>query len=185
MSMQQRISEEDKIQWFAMSAPYCRELVAQELLNKYGIENFIPMRYKISEKRGRKVRELVPAIHNLIFAKTSKSIIQEVKTGVSYLQYRTMVKEGKNVPIVVPDAQMDQFIAVSKSLSDNLVYLQPEEVNLENGARVRILGGPFDGVEGVFVKVKGSRSKKVVVMLQGLTGIALTEVTKDLIQVVE
>ena len=82
--------------WFAMSAPYCNEMRAKLLLESKNIECFVPMCYKIVESRlGAKSRKLVPAIHNLIFARSTKERIQEVKEGVRYLQYRVRPEKGK------------------------------------------------------------------------------------------
>ena len=53
--------------WFAMRATYRRELEAMHLLEKANLGCFIPMQYKISIRRGRKVRALVPVIRNLVF----------------------------------------------------------------------------------------------------------------------
>ena len=45
-----------------------------------------------------------------------------------------------------------------------------------------MVGGFFDGVEGLFVKVKGIRSKRVVVSVEGLTSVVLTEISDGLIE---
>lgn len=172
--------------WFAMSAPYCNEMRAKALLESKNIECFVPMCYKIVESRqGIKSRKLVPAIHNLIFAHTTKERIQEIKSGVHYLQYRVRPEKDKNVPIVVPDGQMVHFMAVCKSDNEQLRYLTPSEVDLERGTRIKIIGGYFDGVEGTFVKVKGIRSKRVVVTLDGVASVALAEITDGLIEVIK
>lgn len=169
-----------------MSAPYRNEMRAKSLLESKGIECFVPMRYQIVETRtGVKSRKLLPAIHNLIFAHATKAQIQEAKSGVPYLQYRVKPEMGKNVPIVVPDEQMAHFMAACRADNESLRYLQPEEINLTRGTRVRIVGGMFDGVEGNFVKVKGIRNKRVVVSLEGLASVALTEITDGLIEVVK
>ncbi|MBQ2703904.1 MAG: UpxY family transcription antiterminator [Alistipes sp.] len=174
------------LMWFAMSAPYCNEMKAKSLLESKNIECFVPMCYKIVESRlGVKSRKLSPAIHNLIFAHTTKKRIQEVKSGIHYLQYRVRPENGKNVPIIVPEDQMAQFMAVCANDNENLRYLLPSEVNLERGTKIRVVGGCFDGVEGTFVKVKGIRSKRVVVSLDGLASVALTEITDGLIEVIK
>ena len=174
------------LMWFAMSAPYCNEMKAKSLLERKNIESFVPMCYKIVESRlGVKSRKLSPAIHNLIFAHTTKKRIQEVKSGVHYLQYRVRPENGKNVPIIVPEDQMAQFMAVCANDNENLRYLLPSEVNLERGTKIRVVGGCFDGVEGTFVKVKGIRSKRVVVSLDGLASVALTEITDGMIEVIK
>ena len=174
------------LMWFAMSAPYCNEMKAKSLLESKNIECFVPMCYKIVESRlGVKSRKLSPAIHNLIFAHTTKKRIQEVKSGVHYLQYRVRPENGKNVPIIVPEDQMAQFMAVCANDNENLRYLLPSEVNLERGTKIRVVGGCFDGVECTFVKVKGIRSKRVVVSRDGLASVALTEITDGMIEVIK
>lgn len=177
-------TNEKKLVWFAMSAPYCKELEAQQLLEREDIESFVPLCYKIVKRRdGQKKRVLKPAIPNYIFVRTTRSILQEVKNRILILQYLTRRENGKNIPIIVPDYQMEQFIRVINTYNENLVFLKPEEVNLKKGTPVRIVGGDFDGIEGIFIKVKGHRNRRVVVQIEGITAVAIAEVTQDLIEV--
>lgn len=178
--------KDSQIVWFAMSAPYRRELKAKEYLQAKGIECFVPMVNALVEKRsGAKIRKQIPAIHNLIFVHTSKEIIQEVKRGVDYLQYRTMPREGKNIPIIVPERQMQQFIAVTQTTNEELIYMRPEEVNIAKGTRVRVHGGAFDGTEGVFVKIQGKRKPRVVLLIQGVAAVALAEINTEFIEIIK
>ena len=172
--------------WFAMSAPYRRELKARDYLQAKGIECFVPMVNAIVQKRnGAKSRQQVPAIHNLIFVHTSKSVLQELKRGVDYLQYRTVPQNGKNIPIIVPDRQMQQFITVTQTANEELIYLRPEEVDLKKGTKVRLHGGAFDGTEGIFVKLRGKLRPRVVLLIQGVAAVAMAEISTDLIEVLE
>ena len=169
--------------WFAMSAPYRRELKAKSFLEGKHIECYVPMTKTVVTKRnGLKKSELVPAIHNLIFVHTSKERIKELKRGVDFLQYRTQPVNGKNTPIIVPDKQMEQFITITEAHKEHITYLTPDEIDLKAGTRVRIHGGSFDGIEGTFVKIKGKRNKVVVVSLEGVAAISLAEVSPDLIE---
>lgn len=178
--------KDSQVVWFAMSAPYRRELKAKEYLQAKGIECFVPMINALVEKRsGTKIRKQVPAIHNLIFVHTSKNVIQEIKRGVDYLQYRTMPREGKNIPIIVPDRQMQQFIAVTQTTNEELIYMRPEEVNIAKGTRVRVHGGAFDGTEGVFVKIQGKRKPRVVLLIQGVAAVALAEISTEFIEIIK
>ena len=171
--------------WFAMSAPYRRELKAQELLAARGIEAFVPMTKVIVEKGGTAKRKTVPAIHNLVFVHTTKSNIKQAKQEIGFLQYRTQPCNGKNIPIVVPDKAMEQFISITQTRMDEVTYLAPEEINIEKGTKVRIHGGSFDGTEGVFVKIKGKRNRRVVVLIEGLAAIAINaEISPDLIEII-
>ena len=178
--------EDNNAKWFAMSAPYRRELKAKEMLDNAGIENFVPMTKAIVERCGQKRRVTVPAIHNLIFVHASKEQIKEIKSRTDYLQYRTHPCNGKNTPITVPDKEMQQFIAVTQERMDEITYLKPDEIDIARGTRVRIHGGAFDGTEGLFVKIKGKRNKRVVVHINGMASIAInTEISPEFIEVLQ
>lgn len=172
--------------WFAMSATFGRGLKAKAFLESKQVKCFVPMRYEMVKDRNQvKVRKLVPAINNLIFVYTTKEHIQSLKTAVGYLQYLTKPVGGKNIPITVPEYQMQQFMTVCDTYNEKLVYLSPNEINLEQGTPVRIIGSAFDGVEGTFVKVDKCRKKRVVVMVEGITAVMLAEFTDGYIQVIE
>lgn len=131
----------EKMQWFAMRATYRRGMQIKALLDKEGINNFIPMRYEVRIRNGQK--------------------------------------------IIVPDDQMRQFIAVAGTYDEHLIFFSPDEVNLRKGTKVRITGGDFEGYEGVFVKVKGARDRRVVISLQGVIAMAMATLSPDLIEVIE
>lgn len=178
------MNESDDIKWYVMSAPYRRELRAKDFLDGKGIENFIPMTKTLVERGGRKKHVIVPAIHNLIFVHTSKENIKEIKRVADYLQYRTTPRDRKNIPITVPDKEMQQFIAITQNRMDEITYLSPDELDITKGCKVRIHGGAFDGTEGVFVKIKGKRNKRVVVLVEGVASVAInTEISPDFIEI--
>ncbi len=175
---------DERIEWFALSAPYRNELKAKKLLDDKGVETYLPMQHRIiTNKQGKKERKLMPVVSNLLFARTTRTLLQEIKTGVHYLQYRTRVVKGRNIPIVVPDYQMKQFMAVCETHSEQLIFLAPEEINLSKGTPVRVIGGILDGVEGTFLKVKGVRSRRVVVQIDGIA-VAAAEVEPQYIEVI-
>lgn len=65
----------EALEWFAMSATFGRALKAKETIESHSIRCFVPMKYAIvSDHRQGKVRRLVPAISNLIFVYTTKTI---------------------------------------------------------------------------------------------------------------
>ena len=176
---------EEKPAWYAMSAPYSRELKAKAALDELHIECYVPMRYELVQKGRLKKRMLVPAIHNLIFVHALRSRINEVKRKIDYLQYRTTVKEGRNVPIEVPQKQMDDFRKVCESHNEKVKVLLPGSVSLAKGTRVRVTGEEFEGVEGVFVKVAGNRGRSVVVEIPGVATVISATLSPDLIEVIE
>ena len=58
------------------------------------------------------------------------------------------------------------------------------ELNLSKGTRVRITGGDFAGQEGIFLKVKGARDRRVVIEIQGVIALAMATIHPDLIEVI-
>ena len=185
MSTEKRsdISHIEELAWFAMSATFGRSMKAKAFLESKQVKCFVPMRYEIiKDKTQGSVKKLVPAINNLIFVNTTKERIQTLKTTIEYLQYLTHPIGGRNIPIIVPEEQMQQFIAVCDTHDEGLTYLSPDEINLEKGTPVKIIGSAFDGVVGTFVKVQNSRKKRVVVLVQGVTAVMLAEFTDGYLQ---
>lgn len=169
--------------WYAMRATYRRELDAMCLFERENIDCFVPMHYKICIKRGKKIRTLVPIIRNLLFVHACPSEVKRVKSLVTYLQFISDTRSGQK--IIIPDHEMQRFIAVVGTYNDHLLYFQPEELNLSKGTKVRVTGGDFEGQEGVFVKVKGARDRRVVVAIQGVIAVAMATIHPDLIEVIE
>lgn len=179
------LHKEDEVLWYAMRVPYRNELKVQSKLKDRGIETFVPKRKKIVKKGGKTSYELLPAVNNLLFVHSSLSVIKNLKTEIENLQYLMNKCEGKNSHAIVRDSEMQQFIKVVENFEEEITYFAPEEVNIEKGTKVRIIGGEFDGIEGIFVKVKGKRSKRVVIMLDNLLAVAMAEVDSDLIEVIK
>lgn len=71
-----------------MRVTYRRELAAEAILNKLGIENYIPKKL-ITDPRNKGKKTLVPAIHNLIFVYMTPSGMRQLKEDMTipYLQY--------------------------------------------------------------------------------------------------
>lgn len=172
--------------WFAMRATYRREMIAQRALEEAAIESFVPMRYELRMEQGRRRRRLVPAIHNLIFVHATPSVLQAIKQKMPYLQYMMRRVTGQLVgeKIVIPNDEMEAFMAVAGSLDEGLTYLNPQDVPLVTGQRVRVHGGPFDGREGRLMKVQGFRSRRVVVAIEGIVAVALAELKPEQIEVI-
>lgn len=170
--------------WFAMRVTYHREMLVKKLLDDEGIENFIPMYYqpvKGKQKKGK----IVPVIYGLIFVHATFSDIQYLKKerGIEYLQY--IIDSRSREKIIVPEDQMRRFIAVVGTYHESLLYFQPNELNLKKGTRVRVCGGEFEGQEGIFVKVKGARDRRVVISIQGVIAVAIAAIHPDLIEVLD
>lgn len=170
-------------EWYAVRVDYRRELAVKEYLDSRAVENFLPMQYKVVGAGRQKVRKLLPLVHNLIFIHSTKSVIDEIKTTTTFPIRYLMFRQGaQSSPIVVPDEQMRNFIRVAGTYDDQLIFISQEEVPMEKGDRVRILSGPFAGVEGIYVRLKGSRSRRVVVQIPGIMSIATATVLPSMVE---
>lgn len=166
---------------------YKKEAQAEQALSaSYGLEHFIAKTYKVRTYHGKKTRMLVPAIPNLVFVHSTRRQIREFKQYFYSLQYCfRKTTDGHEYPLTVPDREMASFITIARQMEEDIVYHNPDEIQLEKGTRVRVHGGLFDGLEGTLLKVKGKRSKRVVVKIDNLVAIAAAEISPELIEVID
>ena len=123
--------------WYVIRVTYNREMKVKAELDSLGVENFVPMAYRVVMRGDRRVRVLQPAVHNLIFIRMTREEMKNYKM-TTRLPIRYMMNAEKNVPLVVPEWQMRNFIAVSGTNDEQLVYLDPQEIGLHKGDRVRV-----------------------------------------------
>lgn len=174
----------DPESWFPMRVTYSRELKVKAELDRLGIENFLPMTYKLADADTENPRrELVPAINNLIFVRSSKARINSLKSTellqpLRYIMDRTAGQE--HTIMTVPDVQMENFMRVASRTDDSVLFLNDETVVGREGKRVLITGGVFDGITGVIRRVK--RCKRVVVELEGIASVAIAFVPAVLLK---
>lgn len=161
--------------WYAMSAPYGREMYAVgQLKDEPGVETYVPMekyeRMVGRKKQERKISER-PIIRNLLFVKASEERMRALKAKYNTLIQFKMRRMGDGyTPIIVPTKDMEAFIAITTHKEDakELIYFKPEEIEqlgLRPDAKVRIADGIFEGKEGYYQRIKGKRSKRFVVRI--------------------
>lgn len=175
LEIKQRPQETPK--WFALRVTYGRELQARDAFDVLSIPSFVPMRYEYVVRNHKKERKLVPAVSNLVFAHTQKVTLDRLKhTSLPYLRYIMKHDGDLSTPLTVRDDDMENFIRVARQVEEDIRYINPDDYDLKAGQRVRVIGGPFVGTVGTLVKVRGSRSKRVVVELEGVLHVASTAI---------
>ena len=178
----------DPESWFPMRVTYSRELKVKAELDRLGIENFLPMTYKLADVDTENPRRvLVPAINNLVFVRSSKSQISILKSANTVLQPLRYIMDQtagqEHTIMTVPDAQMQNFMRVASRTDDSVLFLNDETVVGREGKRVLITGGVFDGITGVIRRVK--RCKRVVVELEGIASVAIAFVPAVLLKEID
>ena len=169
----------EKKLWYAIRVTYNRELKVKEELDGRGITNFVPMQYRREERNGVMVKRLVPSVHNLIFINLTPTEMKEYRQTTA-MPVRYMMDPETRKPITVPDNQMENFIKVAGTYEEKLIYLNPEPGDFSNGERVRIIGGPFEGAEGIFVRIK--RDRRVLISIPGVVAVATTHVHLSMLE---
>jgi len=165
--------------WYALRVTYNRELKVKADLDTRGIRCFVPMQYRREERNGQLVKRLVPSVHNLIFVYLEPSAMKDYKMSTE-LPIRYIMDREKHKPITVPEHEMENFITVAGTYEEKLVYLNSDPGSFTRGDRVRVLGGMFEGAEGIFVRVKGDR--RVVVNIPGVVAVATTFIHPSMIE---
>ncbi len=133
--------------WYALRVRPNHERTCAIALGYKGFEPFVPM-YKSRRKWSDRVKELErPVFAGYVFCRFVAGSVREVVStpGVS------SVVAFANVPARIDEAEIEALRVAAQSGRP----LEPYPyVNI--GDRVRIDGGPLDGLEGILVQVKNS-----------------------------
>lgn len=153
---------------------------AHKLLEGKGMEVFVPMKWHLVTRKGKRVREKIPFIQDLLFVHEARLNLDPVVAKTPTLQYRWLRNTYRD-PMTVSDTDMERFIhAVSTSESPE--YYLPEEITpAMHERKIRIIGGPLDGYEGRLLTTRGSKVKRLLVELEGFFSVGV-EVDPEYIQ---
>jgi transcription antitermination factor NusG len=176
----------DNLLWYVLRVTYQRELIIRDRLQTMHIECFVPTHVvKSKNKSGKIIVKRTSVLHNYVFVHTSAGILKQIKTDPTLpgLRY-VMMNYGDETrkPMIVPDRQMLSFIAVAGQEEESILYFQPGELDLTKGDKVRIIGGPFAGVEGIFIQTAGKHEKRVIVEIPGILAVGTTSVKSSLVE---
>ena len=174
--------------WYALRVSYSRELKVRDRLNESGIRTFVPMMWrrcpvKPGMTTGNPSRRLVPAVGNLCFAYSTKAELEDFIRGygetspVHFYWDRTA-----NKPLTVPEKAMNDFIAVSSTLDEDLIYITEITSKLREGQTVKVKEGPFKGIEGKVVRIR--KSRRILVELPGMLAVATTYIQPEYLEII-
>ena len=181
--------------WYVLLVAYRTELRIKELLRELGkVEAFVPMRrIRKRDKQGRFIYEEKVALNNYVFVHTSyKRLLQlraehPFKLDFNFMLrdvYEGMKKVGRT-PVIVPRSQMLNFIAIAGNQQERVQYLDAQKIDWKVGQRVRVVAGPFAGVEGVYLSTTRKHERRVVVQLEGIAAVATTALPAILVEKID
>ena len=175
--------------WYPMRVTYSQELKVKSSLDQEGIENFLPMTYKLVDVGGCRRRVMVPAIHNLIFVRSTQERLTQLKlfngafSSLRYIMIPSYSACSKQQIMTVRDDDMNNFIRVASNIDDSAMFLDWTKLAGKVSRRVLVTDGPFAGVSGVIMRIQ--RNKHVVVQLKGIAAVAITFVPPVFLKLID
>lgn len=154
---------------------------AYKLLDKEHIELFTPMREHITLKQGKRVREEVPFIQDLLFVHSTIERLEPILRKTPTLQFRYFRGGKYREPMIVSDTDMEKFIYAVRSSEYPHYYLPGEVTVAMRGHKVRIIGGVLDQYEGYLLAMRGSKMRRLLIELSGFLSVSV-EINPEYIQ---
>lgn len=177
----------DVPQWFVMRDLKRANALhpAYRQLAEEGFEVYTPMQWVVrTGTNGRRRRERVPFVRDLLFVRSTRSLLDPVVRATATLQYRFMRGAAFGTALTVRDTDMARFMGATAA-DESARFYSPDELTAQMyGRRIRIVGGPLDGYQGRLLSVKGMRKRRLIVELPGLLTAAV-EVDPDFISFVQ
>lgn len=143
------------------------EQLAQRLTDR-GVEFFYPKELRIVHSRMGGHLRTVPIMTPYFFIRAPYQQVRLLKSEEDNLAFVVSSCSQNHSTLKVPDKQMEDFIRVCEAHHEDTMVHRLDEVELLKGTRVRVSGGQLDGVEGVVAKVKGFRSKRLIITVQNV-----------------
>lgn len=181
--------------WYVLLVAYRTELKIKELMRELGqVEAFVPMRrIRKRDKQGRFCYVEKIALNNYVFVHTTQKRLLQLKAEHPFkLDFNFMLRdvyEGMNkvgrTPVIVPREQMLNFIAIAGNQQERVQFLDAQKIDWKVGQRVRVVAGPFAGVEGIYLSTTRKHERRVVVQLEGIAAVATTALPSQLVEKIE
>ena len=160
--------------WYVLHTKSRFENVVNEGLHKKSIEVFLPKIKVKSKRRDRKLMIQVPLFPGYVFVKTDlhpDNHLDIVKTAGA-----VRLIGSRQGPVPVPDETIESLrIMVACDSPITTGY------HLKKGDRVLVIGGPFVGVTGYFVRYRGKG--RIVVNIEALGQYAGVDVGEEDIEI--
>lgn len=184
-------AEEEKF-WFPMRIAYGRAertMSVKHFLDAKNVENFLPMTYKKQLVDGRRKRVLVPALDGLIFIRSTKAHLLNIKSSydvlmpLRFMMWMPHSKEVRPHVITIPYSAMDNFKRVASIEDERVMFLANKDFSNKIGRRVMVTDGAFAGVQGTIYRVK--KDRRVVVTLDQVCSVAIAYINPNYLREVE
>ena len=158
-------------QWFVLRVSYSRELKIKEKLDTMGVRSFVPMIWRTGQVDGKTEKKLVPAVANLCFVYWTRTELESfIRSFGENSPVHFYWDRIAGMPMIVAEKAMEDFIRVAGTMDEDLIYLTEISSKLRDGQKVKLISGPFAGVEGHVVRIR--KSRRIMVEIPGMLAVA-------------
>lgn len=179
-----------KAKWYVLKTTYGREKQACDYLIENNVETYYPTITTVKEIQGKRKSVKESRLPNLFFAYGTENRLTplvQLNPVVPYLRFYCRYFHAPDKPkrqiITVPQRQMDSLKKICESEEDDTLLYTETIHKFEKGELVRVIKGPFSGVEGRVARFKGQQ--RVGVVIEGLLTVATAYVPNAYLEVIE
>lgn len=183
-------------QWYVLSAKdgirdieqqFERLSSARTRRGERPVEYFMPTCIKASTLFGKTRMSRRKLIGNYIFVRDTYKNILEAKQVVEslWLLPHPDRSQKQRAYMTISDRDMELFKAVARAYSNELPCLPAEAVDLDEGDKVQIVGGEFDGMCGTLQCSQGRNGGKVLMAIGNLFIVASPDIHPQYIRILQ
>ena len=150
--------------WYVFRASYGREDKASDYIVEDGTFVYIAKRYVRKTVKGKQKKVLETLIPNLLFVYTTEDKAEDYIKNTPTLSFLTYYynhfeidDDQKNPPLTVSRKEMENFIVATCNKSEHLKFVDETQCHFKGGEIVKVIDGPFTGVEGRVARVSGQQ----------------------------
>lgn len=154
--------------------------------NHTNLELFAPTFFVPVTKNGRKEIKRKPLVFHYVFINGDLPVVKDFCTkrfGFSFVISNQ--GNGKKEYAILSDKAMENFRKIALFYSNSLPFYPLDNVDLEDGDLVRVVEGPFAGLEGYFFPKAKSAYGRIVLQIAKNIGTAVFDVSTKYIQIIQ
>lgn len=158
--------------WYVVYTRFNTEKKLHALLEDAGYTTFLPLYSTLRQWSDRKKKVHLPLIRSVIFVKTERKKLNEL---YQFTYVQGILKEHGR-PGTVRQQEINNLSIIAQEWSGEKVKTN-KNISLESGDPVKVSRGPFEGVYGELIEIKGKH--RVVVKLQSMRVEFVIDVPKN------
>ena len=160
------------IHWYALKVFYNRVVYVKTLLEREGMETYVPVHTVEEFESGRLTYVEKQLIPSLLFVRCGEQWLCDFKRlhNEDFMYY---AEPENRLPGAIRDEEMRSFILVtSADAGRNVRYFGADAPEYHTGDRVRVVDGIYKGAEGYIKRIK--KDRKLIVSVTGVAVVAVS-----------